>query len=276
MAVALLFTACGKGEFFSAQDSQTTRGGNGQMIGFSKVVQIAEDETRPAAEGEFSFELYDVKKGELMATLSTDVNGQVWIDFTEFSGKGSYFFREVFASEEEAEKWEPLEDLYFDVAPNAGAQWGEEAFAFNEGPVVVNIPVPVGEPVLGPVWESVTLTNDATEALSVFNPNSEKDHPVFCYAVLDRAALVAGETIKLDMVVEEAHTDIGDAFVTLEGGNIVITFDGVAGDGVHFEIYQGEWNNNANTHTGMTIACPEGEGDIAIYVHFDARFWIYE
>ncbi len=248
----------------ASEGSGMTRGGNGSMIGFQKVVQTGENEFRPATENEFTFEMYALEKGELVFvdTYSTDANGEVWVDFTSLKGNSRLLtFREVFANEEEAAKWEPLADFGCDVEPSSGAIWGEKFFAFNEGPTIVNIPVPE-EPELGEEYSSVTLTNDA---------NAPKVYPGtnhFNYAVLTASELAEGVT--LDMVVGNECTKVGEAFVQLADGVITVTIDGVGIFG-GFAVSELPVEKNPNlliTHNNEPVVCPEGDV-IYLYVHFD-------
>lgn len=277
MACALVMSACSEAAFVPASDNpDLTRGGNGSHIGFKKVVQIADGEFRPASEDEFAFELYGVQKSngkkapkvDFFGTFTTDANGEVWVNFPDIKGGGrdSYYFREVFATPEEAAKWEELDDLLLTVKPSWGAEWDEYGnFDFNDGPTIVNIPIPEEEPVDGYQYSApVTLTNNADDLLFV-NKKNGKPHNNFCYAVLSREILEAGDEIKLDMIKPGTLDDKGDAFVKLEDGKLVIYVEDGELDTNTFEIYNGVWNNNGNTGVGLTIDYPAGEGDFRIH-----------
>ena len=274
LACALLMGACSEVAFEpAAGDSDLTRGGKGNTIGFNKVV-LVDGELVPATEGQFSFELWGDKKNgkgepECLETYTTDADGGVWVDFTEFKGQGRdyYYFREVFASDEEAAMWVSLDDLQFTMHASRGTQWVKYGdFDFNEGPTIVNIPVVVAEPELGPEHESVTLTN----AAGGVHPN----HNHFCYAELTREELIAG--VVLDMVEGNGREKVGEAFVQLnEDGRIVVTFDGVSPEIKGFartELITNDKNPNSAhniTNINEPIDCP-AEGDVIyLFVHLD-------
>lgn len=289
MAVALLFTACSNGELSSDDNSLATRGGKGSMIGFHKVVLTADGTTRPATEGEFTFELWGQKKNgkgdpTFFGEFSTDVNGGVWIDFTEFKGQGRdfYYFREVFATEEEAEKWEPLDDLNYTMQASWGTQWVEYGdFNFNDGPTIVNVPVPeeIDDPALGPMVRSVTLSNGAYGDATVWPGTNH-----FCFATLTREELIQG--VKLEAVVGNPCNDTGDAFVKLVGDEIVVSIDGIgnvcafAQSGVPVANQDGKKNPHSvkgRSHVAFdkqfAFDCPEGDV-IYIYAHINLQFYL--
>ncbi len=284
MVVALLFTACNQGEVIDTENSLESRGGKGEMIGFHKVVQIADGEFRPAAEGEFTFELWGNKKngkGEptFFGTFATDANGDVWVDFTKFKGQGRdrYYFREVFASEEEAAEWVPLEDLKYTMQASWGTQWEDYGdFDFNEGPTIVNVPVAeeIEEPVLGEPVGSVTLSNGAGEEATVW---PETNH--FCFATLTREQLVEG--VKLEAVVGNPCNDTGDAFVRLVGDKIVFSID-AKGEVCVFAQTEEPAPVQGNPHSRrghedfdkeFSVDCPDGDV-IYIYAHMDIQFYL--
>jgi hypothetical protein len=287
-ACALLLGACSQQDIAPvANGDATTRGGKGQMVGFHKVVQIGEDEYRPAAPGEFTFDLYQVHtqngKTELIGSYPTDDYGDVWVDFTEFRGQGwTYYFTEVFATEEDAAKWEPLDDLAFSMVSNKGsADWGDYGdFLFNEGPVVVNVPVPaeedpvIEEPELSELFGSVTLSNVAGDDATVWPGTNH-----FCFAALTREELVEGVT--LQMVQGNPRNDVGDARVQLVGDKIVITVDGV-GEICAFAQTETPAEVQGNPHSGLghddfdktfEIECPDGDV-IYLYAHINLQFYI--
>ena len=285
-ACAFAMGACSEPAFNEAFDGGMTRGGNGEFIGFHKVVQTGENTTRPAIENEFTFDLYEVdKKGEvalIFAGLTTDTNGDVWFDdFTKFKGQGrTYFFKEVFANEEEAAKWEPLPELHFEMESNFGTHWNDErgSWEFNQGPVIVNIPVPeeIEEPVLGPLEESVTLSTGAYGAATVW-PNTNH----FCYAKLTRAQLEAG--ITLEAVEGNPCNDKGDAYAKLVDGKIVITIN-AKGEVCAFAQTEEPAPVQGNPHSGQerehvefdeefAVDCPEGDV-IYLYAHMNIQFYL--
>ena len=120
----------------------------------------------------------------------------------------------------------------------------------------------------GPSYGSVTATNDAGSPLIVPNSNH------FTYAMLNRTDLEKGVT--LDMVVGNKIDKVGEVFVQLVDGAIVITLEGSGSFGavasaslfnpgngnIHSESYFN--HNNAGT-----IACPDGDV-IYLYIHCSA------
>lgn len=267
MACALLMAACSQQEV--AVDDLDTRGV--KTIGFNKVVLLEDGSTRPAEEGEFKFEIYLSKNGTETILINknsgepyfvTDAAGQVWVNFSDLKGnKSSLRFREIFDSEEEAEKWEELEDFTCNVtASDSGAYWDEVFFPFNEGPEVVNIPVPEEEPIEGYENQSpVTLTNAGDHHVT--------DNKNFFYAVLSREILEAGEVIELEMIKNGNIAVIGKAFVKLnDEGMIEIFVEEGELIAQNTKFYDGSRKNNGNNKVGLTLDYPEGEGDIWIYV----------
>ena len=293
-ACALMMGACSEAGNYVMMDEAGTRaggngnggnggGGNGELVGFHKVVQIAEGEFRPAAAGEFTFELWSVKNNgnaELEGVVSTDGNGDVWFDDDpKLHGQGrTYFFREIFASDDEAAKWESLADLPFRLESNWGTHWGESlgSHPYNEGPTVVNIPVPEGEePVLGPWITSVTLSNGAYGDASVWPGTNH-----FCYAALTREQLVEGVT--LEAVEGNPCNDTGDAFVQLVDGKIVVTINGVGEVCIFAQTEEPVEIDNGQPHSRrghenfdqeFSVDCPQGD-IIYLYVHMNLRFYL--
>ncbi len=284
MAAALLMTACSQQDIVSinADDSGLTRG-QGDMVGFHKVVLTPEGEFRPAEEGEFTFEvLVQQRNSDVVVPwissvtdengrITTDENGDVWIPSNAMNGNSQIFtFREYFATEEEAAQWEALGDYVLYPDPSGknivweGDFLGENPFEFNDGPTIVNIPKE--EPIEGYAYDAeVTLTDDAGNLRFVSKNGNAKN---FCYAVLSRAALEAGEVIKLDMIKQGRQNDVGDAFVKLENGKIVVfvsenqLFEVKTGVMIYEE---GEWENNG-PRMGLSIDYPNGDEEtISIY-----------
>lgn len=287
MACALVMGACSEPSSNEAFDGGMTRGGNGEFIGFHKVVQIDENTTRPATEGEFTFNLYEMnKKGEvalLFAGLTTNADGDVWFDdFTKFKGQGrTYFFKEVFANEEEEARWEPLDELHFTMESNWGTHWNAEIgdWAFNSGPTIVNIPVPEiiepdPNPELGRLEKSVTLSTGAYGAATVW---PDTNH--FCYAKLTRAQLEAG--ITLEAVQGNPCNDMGDAYAKLVDGKIVITIN-AKGEVCAFAQAAAPAPVQGNPHSRrghdafdreFKVDCPEGN-TIYLYAHMNIQFYL--
>lgn len=273
MACALVMGACSQAAIEPASDgSGGTRAPgkeNEKVIVFQKVVQNG-DEQIPAEPGQFKFELWgDMKNGKgeptYFGTWETGENGFVRVKFSDLKGQGrdSYYFVEVFDDPEERAQWVDLGDLPFTMQASWGTEWDEYGdFDFGEGPVIVNIPVP--EPAEG--FENnnpVTLTNDANNLLAVVkNGKPQNNH---FYAVLDREVLENDGRIKLDMITPGNHADVGDAFVKLEGDQLVIYVEYGELDGQRFEVYNGNWKSNGNDSEGLTMDYPAGTGDFCIY-----------
>jgi len=120
----------------------------------------------------------------------------------------------------------------------------------------------------GPSYGSVTATNDANNPLIVANSNH------FTYAKLTRAALEEG--VVLDMVVGNKIQKVGEVFVQLVDGMIVITLEGSGSFGA---VASATLFNpsNGNIHSGNSfkhnnvsvIACPAGDV-IYLYIHCSA------
>jgi hypothetical protein len=278
MAGVLLMSACSQQNIIlDADDSVATRA-NENRIGFHKLVLTAGGELRPATEGEFKFELYMInKKGEETLLLNqnqesfflTDAAGEVWVDFSSLKGNSNNLrVHEIFDTEEDAAKWEVLEDFSCDVEPSSGATWDGVAFAFGDGPEIINIPViPTEEPIEGFENQSpVSLTNAGDIHVT--------DNKNFYYAVLSREVLEAGGEIVLDMIKPGGKKeDKGDAFVKLnEEGKIEIFVKEGKLRSQNTEFYYGVRGNNGNNKAGLTLDYPEGEGDICIYV-FGHYYW---
>ncbi len=276
LACALVMGACSQSGIEPAADvTGGTRAAQDKVIVFHKVV-LEDGVEVPAEAGQFKFELWGLKKNgkgeaELLGTFETDENGDVVVDFSndlKGQGRGKYYFTEVFDDPEEAEKWEDLGDLPLTILANWGAVWDEYGeFAFGpEGPTIVNIPIVEDETELKKVGR-VNLTNDADEVLKV-----NGDHPTFCYAILNREILEDGGVIELDMVGENAnHTDLGDAYVSVVDGKIVITVEGEVRE-FEWMIYEGEWDNNGKKElTSEPLDFPEGDEDVCIFVR--AVYW---
>ena len=118
----------------------------------------------------------------------------------------------------------------------------------------------------GKSYGSVTATNSALNPFIVQNSNH------FCYAVLTREQLEDGVT--LDLVVGNKIEKIGEMFVQLVNGKIVITVDGIGSYGA-LAFSQLPTVKNGNIHTLKTfkhnnvnvIDCPNTD-IIYLYVHF--------
>lgn len=275
MAAALLFSACNNE---NVVNDEITRGGKGNMIGFHKVV-LVDGEQVPATEGQFEFQLFGENKNgkvDFFGTFTTDANGDVWVDFTQFKGQGrNYYFREYFADAAEAEKWVALEDLEFVIEASWGTVWAEYGeFVFNEGPTIVNIPVEPEEPVLGPLETSITLSNYALGEATVW---PDTNH--FCYATLTREQLIEG--VKLEAVQGNPCNDMGDAFVQLVDGNIVVTIDAI-GEVCVFAQTEKPAPVQGNPHSRrghvdfdkeFATECPEGDV-IYLYAHMNIQFYL--
>jgi len=125
---------------------------------------------------------------------------------------------------------------------------------------------------------SVTATNDYRTPTIVKNSNH------FCYATLNRGALVEG--ITLDLVVGNKCEKVGTAFVQLVGVNIVITFNDCDSASFGAVVSTAPFNvSNGNVHAGnnnygfkknnvSTIPVPIGpaDGAIYLYIHGDFKF----
>ncbi len=273
MACALVMGACSQAAIEPASDgSGGTRAPgkeNEKVIVFQKVVQNG-DEQIPAEPGQFKFELWgDMKNGKgeptYFGTWETGENGFVRVKFSDLKGQGrdSYYFVEVFDDPEERAQWVDLGDLPFTMQASWGTEWDEYGdFDFGEGPVIVNIPVP--EPVEGyENNDTVTLTN-AGNPLNVSNQKGKIQRNWF-YAVLDREVLENDGRIELDMITNGTLADVGDAYVKLEGDQLVIYVEEGVLNRQKLEIYNGVWSNNMNNGEGLTMDYPAGTGDLCIY-----------
>lgn len=124
---------------------------------------------------------------------------------------------------------------------------------------------------------SVTATND------VKNPTVVPHSNHFCYATLNRAALEEG--ITLDLVVGNKIDKVGEVFVQLVDGKIVITFPDNVVSTDYGAVASDEpftKQNNGNVHAGNNnygfkksnqkeLVCPAGDV-VYLYIHGDFKF----
>ncbi|MCL2116696.1 MAG: hypothetical protein FWH29_10810 [Methanobrevibacter sp.] len=90
--------------------------------------------------------------------------------------------------------------------------------ALGEATTIYKIEVPDDPEPEIPIFESITATNDAENPYVVPNSNH------FCYAILDPGSLEEG--VLLDLVVGNQFTKVGEVFVQLVDGKLVITLEG--------------------------------------------------
>ncbi len=273
-AFALLFSACGKQEVgepvIDLKKTDLHSNAASALVGFYKVVDI-DGEFIPAEDGQFEFELWDLKKDELIGTYPT-LNGGVFISFNDLNPNREYMFREV-----PVEGYEPLEDLPFYVeASSKSAVWAEDVTfevvegEFGEMLQVINVPIQE-EVVFGEAESGLTLTNDVNDPYRLINANSGNEHH-FCYAVLNVTELAEG--ITLDIVKgnngNENFEKFGEAVVKLnaEGRIEIIVEDPEVSFKAEAYDEVPEWNNNGKDKNVFPV-CPEGEV-VYLYVFFDS------
>lgn len=221
-----------------------------------KIGGIVED---LAGENEFFFDLYNLVDGVWVKvneeSYPTALNGAVTIEDI----KPGYYK----VVEKKNATWtieqKYANGIFFTIDRRGNATWDATG---AEAPVVVN------KPVLGSSYDSVTATNEGNRNAILAGLNPKNGNPLydkkspedptkstpfvvpnsnhFVFAKMTRAELEAG--VVLDMLVGNKYDLVGKALVKLEGGNIVITLNGVGSFGAIAFSKLPEFNNG-NIHS---------------------------
>ena len=145
-----------------------------------------------------------------------------------------------------------------------------------------NVPF-VNKKALPPTPPFTDATKNAVSSVTGTNMNPPKDYTVknhMVYAVLDRAKLLAGEAITLNLYIGAKFDKLGEGQVRLVGDNLVFTYNGVGSFGLLVsdkanKLDQSDVKHNFSGGEGF-ITCPAGNGDIFFFVHFESfQYYAY-